>query len=214
MTLAGGLALVLVGALPAWDVHLVPESIKSRFHFRWNTDQFRSEFGQWAYMADNVDLTSQFGRIMKEISAPGDSIVADSLGALGYYSDLFVYDLYGLVSREVTRADRARGRLRSPGHDLRVPPAFFLPYGPTYLEPITVPHGPEAARTIRAWADKWQQRVDPNLYAPEIVNTGRITGNPQAPLLAVLRRPRNGVSAEQMWSRFQTDLRLWSVTFD
>ena len=51
-------------------------------------------------------------------------------GAVGYYSNLFIYDRYGLVSREVSTG---AARRRSVGHRRHVPVEFFRPYHPTYF---------------------------------------------------------------------------------
>jgi hypothetical protein len=209
--LAPGLAVVVIGALPAWDIHLVPRSVRSSLHFRLNTDVFRSEYAQWEYMAANTKDYAEWGRVLKRISQPGDSLVTTTIGAIGYYSDLFIYDRYGLVTREVVESAGRGTDLHSPGHDLRVPPEFFAKCRATFLDMVAVPLGPQAGPSIRAEVRRWRSRVDPNLYAPQIVNVGRITGSSGAPLLVVLRLPPEGVSPEEMWSRYRADLALWSI---
>jgi hypothetical protein len=138
-------------------------------------------------------------------------VVIDTIGAAGYYSDLFIYDQHGLVSRDVVEAARASDDLRSPGHDLSVSPEFFLPYRPTFLNLFVVLRGPLMAEAIQGQVDRWSLRMDPNLYAPQIVNPSSITGNPQAPLLVLLRRIPDGADPQEILDRYRTDLRLWSM---
>jgi arabinofuranosyltransferase len=206
-----GLAVVALGLLPAWNIHLVPESVRARFHFRFNTESYRSEYDQWVFMSHKSTELTDVGRILARISNPGDSVVIDTIGAVGYYSGLLIYDQHGLVSREVVEAARTSDELRSPGHDLSVSPEFFLPHRPTFLNLFFVLRGPLMAETIQEGVDRWRLRVDPNLYAPQIVNPSGITGNPQAPLIVLLRRVPEGVDPEDMWARYRTDLRLWSM---
>jgi hypothetical protein len=200
-----------LGLLPAWNTHLVPESVRARFHFRLNTDSYRSEYDQWVFMSHKSAELTDLGRVLGRIAAPGDSVVIDTIGAAGYYSDLFIYDQHGLVSREVVEEARSSDHLRSPGHDLSVSPEFFLPYRPTFLNLFVVLRGPLMAEAIREQVDRWRLRVDANLYAPQIVNPANITGNPHAPLLVLLRRIPDGADPQEMWAHYRTDLRLWSM---
>ena len=97
-----GLLVIVLGLLPAGDRHLVPESVRARHHFRLNTDSYRSEYAQWAFMANKSEEVTELGRALKAIAQPRDSIVADVIGALAYYSDLFIlfYNLF-LMEREM-----------------------------------------------------------------------------------------------------------------
>lgn len=205
------LAVILIGVLPAWDVHPIPESFRSRFHFRLNSETFRSERAQWEFMKDNAQNWEDLGTVLGEISAPGDSIVFNAIGAVAYFSNLFVFDQYGLISPEVTAVRSDPDRLHSPGHDLFVPPEFFVPQRPTYLNLMLIAPGPNTGPLIQAWVDQAVQKVDPNLYAPQFVNIASITKNQGAPLLIVLRLPPEGVTAREMWSRYRADLKLWSI---
>ena len=56
-----------------------------------------------------------------------------AVGACGYYSDLFIYDQWGLTNSEVATAEVER-RAGSAGHDRGVPPSFFLRHRPTYSD--------------------------------------------------------------------------------
>jgi hypothetical protein len=124
---AAAAVLLATAPLATLGVQAVPEAL----HFRWNEDQPIAE----RTMLDNVRWRatewSLVGRALRERCA-GQSIVLGGIGAIGYFSGLRVYDLFGLVSPEVARlgAPLVRG---SPGHDRRVDPEFFLPYRPDLL---------------------------------------------------------------------------------
>ncbi len=90
---------IAVGLLPAWNVHLVPDSVRHAFHFRYD----------WEYKATEFELWREFrfrsvNQVDKEVALalrthlePEDSIVAGAIGRLGYYSGLEIYDRVGLV---------------------------------------------------------------------------------------------------------------------
>jgi arabinofuranosyltransferase len=125
---------VLVGlsVLPAFNLHPVPRAIRERFAFRWDLPGYVSEYDRWRAMRGNANRWSLLGRALARHTVPGESIVLDAIGAAGYYSDLFVYDQYGLIDRGAVEREIAAGR-RSAGHDRLVPAEYFLPRAPTYL---------------------------------------------------------------------------------
>lgn len=136
-TLATGAAGIVLAAMPGWDLHLVPEGVRARLHFRLNTDEYASEFQQWRTQRRRAAQWSARGAILAALAAPDDSIVLSAIGATGYYSKLFVFDTNGFVTPEVARRE-VTGSLtgaRSPGHDKSVEDTWFLEHGhrPTIL---------------------------------------------------------------------------------
>ncbi len=134
VTVGAGLAIVVIGLLPAADVHLVSQSVRKAFHFRLNMGKlYRSELAQWRFEKENAEQWGDIGRTLRGYARPGDSYVAGAIGTVGYYSDLFIYDGFGLVTRKVA-ARTVEGPLRmSPGHDKAVSDMFFLEDNPTLL---------------------------------------------------------------------------------
>ena len=128
---------IIVGLLPAFNVHFVGEKTRRAFHFRLNApaSAYRSEYEQWTYQKENAKRWAVTGRALKRWADPGTTVVRGAIGALGYYSDLFYYDLHGLVIREVAMLGHQSGKLASPGHDRAVTPDFFLKYRPDILVP-------------------------------------------------------------------------------
>jgi hypothetical protein len=165
------LAVCAVGlnALPLMNVQLVPEEVRANHRVRWNTRTFRTEYGQWVFMRNNARAWARFGKTMGGVSEPGDSLVLGAIGAVGYHSDLFIYDRYGLVTREVAVREVSRSVAgRSPGHDKEVSPSFFLDDEPTFLraEFLGTRRGLKGAESeLRSWRAKADIKAR---YAPEI----------------------------------------------
>jgi len=123
--------LALLSLLPAWDLHAVPEELRARCHFRWNSKVYRSEYQSWKGMHDRAWIWRSIGETVASYTEERASLVAGAIGALGYYSDRFIHDQNGLVTREVTRQPLT-GMKRSPGHDRFVRRDFFKDLHPTY----------------------------------------------------------------------------------
>jgi hypothetical protein len=126
--------------LPLLDVHPVPLALRERLDFRWSKRVFASEFAQWRRVAE---LRSQLERLAAALAAntqPGQSLVADAIGVVGYRTELWIHDRFGLVDREVARLVIPPLRA-SPGHDRAVTARFFLERDPDYLEAFIVPAG-------------------------------------------------------------------------
>ncbi|MFQ5767078.1 MAG: hypothetical protein ACE5ID_03735 [Acidobacteriota bacterium] len=199
LVLAGMAALLLAGAAPAFDYHLVPRSVRSRFHFRQRVKTFRSEYQQWRYQCANVARWKEEGLVLRQVTQPGDSYVAGAIGAAGYFSDLFIYDRGGLVSRDVAERPLAGDRdLKSPGHEKIVPYDFFLDRDPTILKAALVNRKNlrrQAMKLLRTW------RREPRVisrYAPRLDPAG----DSDSTFLIQLRLMPEGRSAEKAWAEF------------
>jgi len=139
---AGLAALLLAGSLAsAWDVHAVPESWRARFHFRWNRREYKSEVAAWESAVRNAERWTLLGRALGRSTRPGQSLVRGPIGAVGYYSRLFVFDRHGLVDREVAAMDMTGEPLRTPGQDRVAPAEFFARRQPTFRDAFLAPRG-------------------------------------------------------------------------
>lgn len=125
--------LVVLSLLPSFNLHPVPRAVREAVDFRGNLPGYATEYERWKGMRGNTARWTLLGRALARHTRPGESLVSDAIGAVGYYSGLFIYDQYGLVDREVARRETDPGR-RSAGHDKFVEPEFFLGRKPTYLE--------------------------------------------------------------------------------
>ncbi len=134
-SLAG--ALVLANVLACFDLNVVPDSWRARFHFRQDR-AWQSELEMRAGMNQRAQEWSVLGRALGRVVEPGETMSAGAIGAMGYYSGLELYDEYGLVTPEVIAAAPPRER-SSPGHDVRVDTTFFLDKHPTFAGALIAP---------------------------------------------------------------------------
>lgn len=175
------LFIVLVGTiitlnlLPAWDIHIVPESVRKLFNFRYDY-RYSTGLDMWESGRSRIQRKKEDALALKRRFTPEDTLVVGSIGVTGYYSGMSVYDAHGLVTRKV--ALREKGELLSPGHDARVSREFFYPDEPTVTHfqrvdgPPPTRKNPEypLSRRLRETADIW--RYDPpgthwKRYVPE-----------------------------------------------
>jgi hypothetical protein len=116
----------------AFDVHVVPFSFRERHDFRWGQSGYTSEVEAWRKQKGNTDRWTREGLALAHFTHMGESLIRGPIGAVGYFTDLHLYDLFGLTDREVARIDMPP-RVTTAGHTKEVSPAFFLKYAPTYI---------------------------------------------------------------------------------
>ncbi len=137
------LACAALSVLPSFDVHPVPAGIRERFHFRWNDSRVVSEYQMWRGMRERAEHWALLGRALARETKPGESIVLGNIGAIGYFTELRILDVFGLTSRAVAMREAPLVRA-SPGHDKAVSPEFFFDERPDYwsafLAPADAPH--------------------------------------------------------------------------
>jgi hypothetical protein len=97
----------------------------------------------------------QLGHALMRHTQAGESIILGGIGATGYYTRLFIYDKYGLVSPEVVRGGKVRPKA-SPGHDLRVQEDFFFGERPTYWGALLAPADTPLEWRLPGERDPWR----------------------------------------------------------
>lgn len=173
-------ALSLAGAA---GLEPVPRDVRTRFEFRYSSEDTPSEFEQWIKMRQQSRRWAATGRALARHGAPGESLMLGTIGAIGYHSGLVIHDPFGLVNREEFAQETADER-RSPGHQRRVPFATFLAKRPTYLDALLVPRDAPMA----ALRDVF--RPGGELYEVSRPEWLDASGIPGAPPDHVLRRIR------------------------
>ncbi|MFT5287929.1 MAG: hypothetical protein ACI8TQ_004117 [Planctomycetota bacterium] len=133
LTFALSIAFVVLSALPSFDTYLAPAAWRSAIHYNWNFKEYLSEIELLDGERKRSNELAEMGRALKLIAKPDASLVLGTVGATGYYSDLFLYDQFGLVNREVA-ALPWHGRRLAAGHDRYADSKFFTKYSPTYLQ--------------------------------------------------------------------------------
>jgi len=192
-----------LGLLCAFDIHPVREATRQRFDVRHNAEQFRSELEQWRYMESNTRERLELAQVLAANTKPGESLVRPAIGVLGYGTELFIYDTYGLVTRSVA-AREGFAEDRSPGHAKRVEPTFFLDQSPTYLavrrievEDSTDPKA--AARRLRRGARHWMEVYGEDVAARYVPQAYPIEGAQGQAFVLLLRRLAPNEDAAQQW---------------
>jgi len=191
---AGTVVLVSgLGLLPAWNVHLVPDSIRETFRYRYGwPDMTEQEI--WYRWVEVLDGVRDISIALNEYGKPGDSLVADSIGIIGYYTDFFIYDQFGLVTREVLALPRGGPLIAPPGLDHRVPSDFFDRHQPTFLRWSIVQCSPtdetcSLGENVIEKAEGWRRAVRLlfRRYAPDFSSLPPEPKNGSARVLVVLR---------------------------
>lgn len=177
------IVLIVLAPLPSLGIDVVPETVRQRFHFRWNDARMGSEAEMASGMKDRALQWRALGRALRRHTRAGESIILGNIGAIGYESELWIYDVFGLVSPEVVREDAELVRA-SPGHDHRVAPAFFFDRKPTYLNAYI---GNVATRETERLPDEWRQIVARDQARIERIELDANEGFPAGSELVLLR---------------------------
>ncbi len=125
-------AALALNVAAARDRNVVPDPVLRAAHFRLDRT-WMTELSRWREMRRSTERHTLCGRALATFVRPGESIVLGAIGAIGYYSDLRVFDVHGLVSPRVLDATTPLPH-HSPGHDFEVSARFFLDRDPTYFD--------------------------------------------------------------------------------
>ena len=132
------LACIVPSALAHAGIYAIPHSARAAFDYRWNTPHYHDPDAQWQLAVENAQRWTKLGKALAEHTAPGESLVLGTIGAVGFHSDLHIYDTFGLVNRLGHELEVRRQR-RSPGHDRPIPLDHFLRLDPHYVAADLVP---------------------------------------------------------------------------
>lgn len=178
---------LLVGALPAGDVQLVPRRVRARLDVRQVGEMRLTEVQKWASMKRNAAAWRQRGIALREVATPGESLVAGAIGALGYEApQIFLYDQFGLVSREVADAPWD-GELHMPGHDRVVKANFFYDQEPTLLW-FRVLFTEEPRAKVRDHYHRMKTRDIDNWYYPDFAPVAALSDDERSVYAVWMRR--------------------------
>jgi hypothetical protein len=188
--------------MPAFDLHVVPAGVRQRLHFRLSDKDFHSEWGKWDNMVGNTEGFITRGRALAQVAEPSDAVVSGAVGALGYYSDLRIFDQYGLVTKEVAYRALPEGPLtESPGHDKKVEAEYFVKYMPRYLYARAV-QGKLAAGRMKDTLDAWEiDTAVMDRYVPDFVEVP-LADVEERVFLLMVRRLEPGEDPSALWNGF------------
>lgn len=183
--------------LPLYDIHLTPESVRERFHFRFNSNKYASEYDRWVFGKKTCESWAEKGRILKTYADPSDSLAAK--GALGYYSGLYIYDQGGLVNRDVVSAQFDKHHLKSPGHDKMAPLEFFFDKQPTLILPAILTK-PQLMRKVM----EYKSGSFSSLYVADFMPVTETTTKDESKVsryFLVLKRIEEGTPPQSAWDK-------------
>ena len=129
-----------------------------------------SEFEKWESMRDNPIYRAQLAPALNQLAKPGDSLVVGAIGSVGYYTNLYIYDMNGLVTPKVAQRE-VTGPLIMPGHDKHVPYNFFLKDRPTFILATFAPVTVDRAATM---IENFRLRPESADYVPHVERVNEI----------------------------------------
>jgi hypothetical protein len=186
---------LLTGLLPAANIHVIPETVRNRFGLRGNRLPHKLEYSQWLFQKGKAEDWEIIGRTLKGCTNPSDTLVRGAIGAIGYYSGLYIYDRFGLVNREVASRN-IHPHLASPGHDKWVELTYFMDKDPTIgyvaLMRVSELHQYFAATSGKEYSDK---------YVADFVRAVGTEEYSEPMYLFMVRRIPMGVSGEVAWKK-------------
>lgn len=216
MAATATMAGIVLALLPGWNVLLVPRTWLEQYHFRLAGQPTVTEFESWQLHVRHTRLATARGKALRSYVAqrlPVDqqaSFVTGAIGANGYYSNLFIYDKYGLVTPEVGRRplDGDEELSRAAGHDKYVSTDYFLKYQPTILVARVVRDrdARRAADELEQYARKtWSHTEEALLrerYAPDFARMPTTGGSDAPEYVFTLTRLKPGVQSQEARSAF------------
>ncbi len=165
--------VVLAGALPAGGYDLMPAALRKPLFFRPTTPWIKTEHGMWRAMRSNAEKWAGQGRALAAIGRPDASLVTGAIGARGYFSDLFIFDRGGLVTRGLSEGGRDDPSRHSPGHDIIASRGIFLEHEPTWLRFADVTAKGETRpllKELTSWRvpEAWRGSYGPRVYTVSV----------------------------------------------
>jgi arabinofuranosyltransferase len=140
MFLTGALLCVLA-FLSGLDLNPVPATLRELAHFRHKQKVYLTEVEYWQRMQTLTARNEVLARALALHTAADESLVFGPIGVIGFYTQLELYDKFGLVTPEAIDAGTLLAKA-TPGHDLFVEDSFFLTFEPTYTHAfLTLPAG-------------------------------------------------------------------------
>ncbi len=188
LALAASTGLVALGLLGCFDRLNFSADLRQALHFRWNRENARTELEQWAFMGEEVVANSLLGKALALHTQPGERLIRGNVGAVGYFSELYLLDVNGLVIPEVAAAAEVVERA-SPGHDRRVDPSFFRSWSPNYQFAIILPKGVAPRFGLQ---DRWKSMLNKGKLELERIPLREEDGFEPDTELRLLRDLRSG----------------------
>lgn len=202
------LVVVVVDLLPIGRAQLVPGPVLFALQRVVGTKvaSFQSPQAKLAKEQNRYERRRLRAEAMREVTAPGDSVVALGVGALGYWTELEILDRYGLVTKGVTESARAWAKA-APGHDLRVQRGHFIDADPDWLYAIAL-HNRHRHEVVELLPRQWALFED--IGGHTLVAELHVVADPRRlgpRQLLLVRSSRPGEDADALREVFKDQLR-------
>jgi arabinofuranosyltransferase len=162
----------------------------------------RNELKRWERMENNPVRWKADAAALMQVVRPTDRLVSGAIGALGYFTNLYIFDQHGLIDGDVTKR-RDRSQLRWPGHDKFVKKGFFLNKNPEILE-YQVLSGKDAALKVAVAGYEFDRPAPREWYFPEVSQV-QVEGLDDPVYVVLQRRSESTHEAYLGWQRFHAE---------
>ena len=125
-------AVVATNLPPAFGSYATPASAREPFHFRGWVPKHMHGLAVWQQLRQGAQSDELLASELQEHIQPGESLIREAIGVLGYRTDLRIIDTFGLVTRR-PQQDHSILPDGSPGHDRYLPWPVLLEEQPTYI---------------------------------------------------------------------------------
>lgn len=170
--LGAAVVIAAVQPLALFNVHVAPDTTLESLRFRSFATGYKTEAQRVDAARLNAAYFETLGRALAAGTAQGDILAFGAIGSTGWYAEnLDFLDRNGLVTPEVARRplDASGDGRGTPGHEKRVPHAWFLDHGSPEANYLfaTLQPGLLNLRDPRVLAAlKDRMRTDPGLRSP------------------------------------------------
>lgn len=156
-------AIAAVGYLPAENIHLVSAETRAKFSVRWSNMLTRSERETWDRWDQRMHRQIAIGQALNERFERTDSLVYAAIGTVGYYSEMNIYDQFGLINRH------SGGHGHPPGHQHFQKRAEFYDDKPTLMAAFMYEEqGSLLKKMLRRQTRQWARLGVSEHYAPRL----------------------------------------------
>jgi len=162
----------------------------------------RNELKRWERMHNNPRRWKEESQALMKVVKPTDRLVTGAIGALGYFTNLYIYDQHGLVDGSVA-SRRDRSQLRWPGHDKYVNKSYFLRKKPEILDHQVLQgqQGQDVSFKIAVAGYEFDRPAPRFWYYPD-VTVVQVEGLADPSYVVLQMRAESPEAAFKGWKRF------------
>lgn len=174
--LVAGSAILVIGALPGWNLHGLPSRARAWCSYRMREPtKTYTEYERWAQMSVKIEGYRRRGRLTRAFAdaelEPPVTMAVRALGAIGYETDFLMFDCAGLIIPSLARRVVTEW-VDQPGHDKAVSLKSFAAEKATILRVWMFKEGVGPEAVVEGVKGALKTHKDPEVraqYRPELV---------------------------------------------